>query len=120
VITTPKVGERFTEFYILGTEGEMTNYPRELLVGEVGKVILGVVNYEHEPAGYRVDIVINGTKGKEIGPFMLGHNEKWEGDVTFTLDAPGNSQKIEFQLYKRGETVASLILHLWVNVSKLK
>lgn len=39
VIITPKAGERFTEFYILGLEGKADNYPDELTVGEEGRVI---------------------------------------------------------------------------------
>ncbi len=48
VNNTILAGERFTEFYILGLEGKADNYPDELTVGEEGRVILGIVNHEHE------------------------------------------------------------------------
>jgi len=35
-ITNPKVGEKFTEFYILGLDGKSIDYPEELIVGERG------------------------------------------------------------------------------------
>lgn len=44
VIVTPKKGEEFTEFYILGPSGKAADYPRDLSVGERGEVIVGVVN----------------------------------------------------------------------------
>jgi len=34
VIVTPKQGEKFTEFYILGPEGMADDYPTDLAVGE--------------------------------------------------------------------------------------
>lgn len=52
VIATLKVGERFTEFYILGLEGEAEGYPKELVVGEEAKVIVGIVNREQEDMSY--------------------------------------------------------------------
>lgn len=45
VVAMPKVGEQFTEFYILGTDGKAEGYPRELEEGEKGEVIVGVVNH---------------------------------------------------------------------------
>ena len=37
VIITPKEGEKFTEFYILGPNGTASDYPTELKVGEEGE-----------------------------------------------------------------------------------
>ena len=36
VIITPKKGEKFTEFYILGEGGKAADYPSSLSVGEEG------------------------------------------------------------------------------------
>lgn len=113
-VANPKVGERFTEFYILGAEtGKAEGYPTELKVGEAGQVILGITNREHEPTTYRVEITINGTKVNDYGPISLEHEETWEEPVTFTPIETGENQKVEFLLYKQGETDVYLTLHLW-------
>ncbi len=118
VIATPKVGEKFTEFYILGLEGKATGYPTELAVGEEGKVIVGVVNHEQATVSYRVVVEIDGVKNKEIGPIILGHGKKWEAIVSFTPHRAGDNQKAEFLLYKEGQSEAYQSLHLWVNVTE--
>lgn len=52
VISTPKVGERFTEFYILGPQGKAEGYPTSLKLGERGGFILGILNHEQEDMDY--------------------------------------------------------------------
>jgi len=118
VIANPKQGEKFTEFYILGPEGKAENYPRQVMVGEEARVILGIVNHEHQPLSYRVVIEINGVKDKEIGTGILAHEEKWEQVVGFTPEEVGVKQKVEFWLYRDEEAQPCLKepLHLYVDV----
>ena len=117
-IAIPKVGERFTEFYVLGLEGKAIDYPRELRVGEEGRVIVGIINREHETVNYWVAVKIDGIRNNQVGPLELEHGEKWEGIVSFTPDRAGDNQKVEFLLYKHGESEPYLKLHLWVNVKE--
>ncbi len=119
VIATPKVGERFTEFYILGMEGEAADYPQVLTVGEEGKVIVGIVNSEHERVSYHIEVMIGNAKNNEVGPIELEHDEKWEGIVVFTPNEPDEGQKVEFLLYKNGEVEPSVeSLYLWIDVNQ--
>lgn len=116
VLATPRAGERFTEFYLLGLSGEAIDYPEELAVGEEGKVLVAIVNWERETMAYRVEVMIDRAKNNEIGPVTLEHNGKWEGLVGFTLNRTGDNQKVEFLLYKQGQNKAYTRLHLWVDV----
>ncbi|MFB0556619.1 MAG: DUF1616 domain-containing protein [Dehalococcoidia bacterium] len=120
VIANPKQGEKFTEFYILGPEGKAENYPQQVMVGEEAKVILGIVNHEHQPLSYRVEIKINGVKNKEIGTGILAHEEKWERVMGFTPEEVGVKQKVEFWLYKDDALQPHLEepLHLYINVKR--
>jgi len=118
VIAQPTPSEKFTEFYVLGPEGKAENYPRELMVGEEATVILGIVNHEHQPTSYRVEIDINGNRDKELAIGILADEEKWEQEVSFALDESGLNQKIEFWLYKGEETEPCLKepLQLYIDV----
>lgn len=56
VIMTPKIGETFTEFYLLGSSGKATGYPQNLTVGENASVIIGIANHEARTINYTVEI----------------------------------------------------------------
>ncbi|HEX73529.1 MAG TPA: DUF1616 domain-containing protein [Dehalococcoidia bacterium] len=116
VIAKPKVGERFTEFYILGMEGKAIDYPEELVVGKEGKVMVGIINREYETASYRIEVRINGIEVNEVGTIVLEHEEEWELEISFAPTVSGDNQKVEFLLYKEGQTEAYEALHLWVDV----
>jgi len=119
-IAVPKVGEKFTEFYILGEEGEAADYPQELKVGEEGKVVVGIINREYRAVPYRVEVRVNGAKSSEVGPLMLENNEEWEGEIGFVPQVTGENQKVEFLLYKEGQSEIYRTLHLWVDVIELR
>lgn len=119
VIAAPKVGERFTEFYILGLSGKATDYPKEVRVGEEAKVIVGILNHEHEIVTYRVELKIDGVKNNEVGPILLANEQKWEEIVSFTPDKTGDNQKVGLMLYKNEEAEPCLEpLYLWIDVTE--
>jgi uncharacterized membrane protein len=116
VITNPKVGEKFTEFYILGADGKADNYPKEIKLGNSAEVTVGIINREQELITYTVEVTIDGEDAITLGPFNLLIDEEWETSVTLTPTTTGRSQKIEFKLYKAGFDEIYLSLHLWVDV----
>ena len=118
VITTPKIGERFTEFYILGSEGKTQDYPLVLKYNSPATILVGVVNHEYVPVNYTVRIALD----KELLTdtwFSLDHNTTWEKNMTFVPNKNGTDRKLEFWLFKEDNfTAPSRELHLWVNVTK--
>jgi len=133
-LTTPRIGERFTEFYILDANGKAENYPSDLNISENATVIIGVVNHEFEDVNYsvaielvKVDFVYNSTSGKNdtvevsrmrLNEFKvnLSHEGKWEGPYNFSVQEAGNF-KLQFLLYKgEGKDEAYRSLHLWLKV----
>lgn len=136
VVTTPRPGERFTEFYILGPEGLAEGYPTELNVSEVGTVLLGVANHEFETVDYTihverrgVEVVWNATGGYNETRVLnrttldwfnltLEHGTNWTRPYAFSIDAPSQWQ-VAFLLYRDGELDAVYPyrnLHLFVRV----
>lgn len=56
VIASPKIGERFTEFYILGPDGIAEDYPRFVHLGDKAEGIVGIVNHEYTTINYTLEI----------------------------------------------------------------
>ena len=146
VLVTPKLGERLTEFYILGPDSTAQGYPDEFVMdgdevvlvrydgdetqevaSERGKIILGIVNREYENATYLIRVIIDREPvqvyfGKDeldkIGPIELAHEEKWEHEIGFAPQHVGNNQKVEFVLYKNEALYFEYPPHLWIDVKE--
>ena len=116
VIAVPKVGEKFTQFYVLGAEGKAEGYPKDMTLGQEASLKLGIVNDEHEPVVYLVAVTIDGEKVKNIGPIQLEHGQKWEEEVGFRPTRVGEKQRLEFLLYKGEASELYRSLHFWVSV----
>lgn len=140
-ITTPRVGETFTQLALLGPGGMATDYPRNLTVGEDGRVLLSVKSFEHEPVNYTVVIVLtnvtdyNFTVGQypidwdsthALSPytgiaqnFSLEHLEYYNQTFDFNVTEEG-TWKLQFLLYTEGQEVTQESyreVHLWLVVS---
>jgi len=113
-VMTPKMGERFTEFYLLNSNGLASDYPTELIVGDEGELIIGIVNHEYENIFYHLEVEFNGFLIHEEH-FILVENEIWESPFTFQVTEKGENLKLEFLLYKDQEVYRTL--HLWVGVT---
>ena len=118
VIAVPKEGDKFSEFYILNTEGKAENYPSQITLGEPVELLIGVVNHEYEPTSYRIEIDIDGSQVRKININALAHDEKWEATISPTPESAGQNQKVTFQLYINNSTEPYLKdpLHLYLDV----
>ena len=120
VISTPKIGERFTEFYILGEGGKAEEYPKELLVEKTGYVILGIVNHEHQPVTYTAKVLIGEEENNSLGPITLEHEEKWQEKIGFTPTQAGKNIKVQFLLYRDNQSEPYRSLHLWLEIMETR
>lgn len=121
-ITTPKIGERFTEFYILGPGKMADNYPTNLTVNQWATVILGVQNHEYENLTYHLEVwLVNQTWDRDENRTLYrwgmlldrfnvtlpsrpvkvdeAWTPQWETNYTFRIPVAGTN-KLAFLLYK--------------------
>ncbi len=144
-LAKPKVGETFTEFYILGYDDKAQDYPSELIMasdhviqvkygtgeyitaGGWAEVTLGIVNHEQQKVSYSVKITIDGeplninnggTIVGQLGPIELKQGEKWEQETGFVPRRVGDNQKVEFVLFKDNDIALDNLLSLWINVKE--
>lgn len=118
ITATHKVGERYTEFYILGPEGKAENYPPILKYQNPVTIPVGVINHEYAPVNYTVQVALDRRVLKDTW-FELNNNKTWENNITFAPDMEGTNIKLEFWLFKEDNFTAPYReLYLWVNVTK--
>lgn len=121
VVMTPKEGEHFTEFYILGPGGKADNYTTNYVLGENGTVIVAIVNHEYRPINYTMKIKLENKSlplPEDRKYISLAPNEKWEKPVTFTPFIKGKNMKLEFLLFNETDSIVPYRdLHLWIDVN---
>ena len=117
--------EKYTEFCILKMEGKLDISPRELMAGEEGRVVLVIVNHEHETMSYRLEVWIDGEQVNvwlnetelEVMEVELAHEEKWEHQIGFIPQQAGDGQEVEFRLFKNEDSETYLNLNFGITVS---
>lgn len=135
VLVTPRPGETFTEFFILGPGGNASDYPTNLTRSEPGTVIIGIINHEARIVNYtvRIDLVgvniaynttcqCNQTVERNRTTWIwlngtLGDTQDWTYRYTFSINATG-TWKVQFLLYRDDDfSVPYHQLHLYVTVA---
>ena len=117
IASTPPVGEKFTEFYLLGPSGRADGYPVNLTLGESGTVIIGIVNHEYEDTSYNITIRLDNDLIATISNIQLSHEMVSERNFTFTPEKTGEGLRLDFLLYKNTMPGAYRSLHLQITVS---
>ena len=118
VITAPKPGESFTEFYLLDPAGKANNYTTELKYNYPSEILVGVANHEYLSVNYTVQVALDNEVLTDTW-FRLNHNETWEKNVTFVPNKIGTDMRLEFWLFKEDNFTAPYRdLNLLVSVKK--
>ena len=140
-ITTPRVGERFTQLAILGPGGMATDYPRNLTLGQDARVLITIKSFEHRQVNYTIAIVLTNQTDNSSSVsqysinwgqthalmthlaiaqnFTLQHLEYYNQTFDFNVTAAG-TWKLQLLLYVEGQPItqnAYREVHLWLNVT---
>ncbi|MGZ4890805.1 MAG: DUF1616 domain-containing protein [Halobacteriota archaeon] len=116
IIAFPQPGEPFTELYLLGPGGKASNYPVNLTVNQTASVTVGVVNHENTAVNYTLNVTL-ANKTINSTSFGLANNQKWENPISFKPTQRGLGQKLEFDLYKEGNTSVYRSVYLYLTVT---
>jgi uncharacterized membrane protein len=142
VVAPPLEGDRFSEFYILGENRTVANYPDQIIPGQNYPMYIGVGNQENRDMAYTIetwllrtefDNVTNTSHIIAMDPndhlsFILAHNETTIIPYNLSLKKTGYD-RVEFLLFN--DSVPGLEvtgsdrinasyrdLHLWVTVGE--
>jgi len=122
IIVTPKIGETFTEFYILGPTGNTTDYPRYLNAEENASIRIGLVNHEYKTMNYSIEVwLINQTIifNESTQENETVYNHMWYTDTINVKLASTNIEKqlpqwelnYSFSINKKGEFKLTFLLY---------
>lgn len=118
-LTPQQAADTYTEFYILGSEGNASDYPTNLTVDERAAVTVGVVNHEQQRMRYTI-IVGSNERALTTRTITVDKGQKWERPVSYSIGQPGRT-RVRFLLYRGSvsslETRPYRELRLWTNVS---
>jgi len=120
VIAAPKAVEKYTEFYILGPDGKVGDYPSEVVVGDVGNLICNITNHENQQTSYEIIIEVDGVINQEIGPIILTNDQTWMNTIGFTPTRVADNQKVDILLFKNGQNNSNINLFFTINVLPLR
>lgn len=116
VANPPSTADPYTEFYVLGPDGDAANYPAELSVGESGTAVVGVSNHERQSMSYAVEMRI-GNRTVDDTRVSVDAGDTWEGEMSFTAQKAGD-KPLRLLLYQENATDPYRNARLWITVSE--
>jgi uncharacterized membrane protein len=115
-VQQPVSGESFTEFYVLGAQKMLQDYPTNLRVGEAQDYNVGIINREKETATYVIRAFLSNTEVGSVDPLTLDNGATWEGKINVSPAMAGDQEKLELRLYRSPANEPYRTLHLFVDV----
>jgi uncharacterized membrane protein len=116
IFILPRPAQRFTEFYILGSQGLAQDYPIEVAVDETVIATVGITNQEGIASAYRIQVKSGNRVLTQEGPVVLDYDKTWEHALEFAIPVAGDDQQILFVLERDGQPSPYRTLRLWINV----
>lgn len=120
---TPTADQFVTEFYILGSDKLVTDYPYQVGHNDEVRVNVGVINREKSELQYHFEVWVtdnlNANRRKLVfrsDPFSLRPGEKYENSVSWHMPWAGEDQKVELLLFDGHNSAPARQLRMWINV----
>ncbi|RXK46918.1 DUF1616 domain-containing protein [Halorientalis pallida] len=114
-LVPPQSGSTFSEFYLLGPDGNASEYPTTLAPNQTGTVVVGISNHERKSVEYRMRVSLNGTQTAER-TVSVADGDTREFRVNLTAPADPGRYRVRFLLYNETSADPSLRTRLWIQV----
>lgn len=111
-------GERYTEFYLLGSDGMADQYPKQAAAGEPFPLIVGIINHEQKTVLYHVVLMEMDGRLQRIADVTLESGQTWEQPCMVTLSELGEKSKVNLLLFREEDSNPYRSLQLWISVFK--
>lgn len=111
---------QFTEFYLLGDDGALGNYPERVGVGEPVSITIGIVNHENEATPFALVYRLNDGEDVILEQLVLRQNERREFEAELSLPAEKGLYKVTLSLQKENESDPVQYLHVWLSVNDME
>lgn len=125
LLILPPLVLHLTEFYLLGSEGMAQDYPRSTKVGEEIKVKAEIINREHGPRTYHVEVWVTDTWNNDrrerlfvSAPITTTEGIAKEVPLTWEMPWSGENQKVDFLLFMEPNPKPYRQTTLWINVAE--
>lgn len=121
-VITPVQSDRYTEFYILNSNGKAGDYPTQFSFSNGTPLRVGVVNHEGHSVTY--DLVITQNESSQLKTlhseqFTVNDNDQWEKTILLRPGAGGVNTEFKFLLYEQGNnSIPYRETHLFANVTR--
>jgi uncharacterized membrane protein len=121
-VTAPGSKEKYTEFYLCGPEGNMTDYPMFFYLGDNKSITAVIANHEGLDKTYDLNVTVDGlgSQRREVytDHFLVADNQTVEKVIIPRRDQANNHTNVEFLLYMDNRTDQPYrTCNLWVNVT---
>ena len=116
-VQQPRPEDAFTQFYVLGEQGKLQDYPVDLRVGVAQGYNVGVANHENETMTFTIRAFLGDVQAGSLDLQALEDGQTWDGEINVTPTALSKSQKLEFRLYRGPADSVYRSVHLFVDVN---
>lgn len=107
--------EHATEFYVLGSTGQLQSYPTRLEPGEPFTITLGITNHEREALSFRLGIPFD-PRYDQARTSVIEPGDRWQRTLELAAPESQGRTRLEFELYRPDDTEPYRSLHLFVTM----
>ncbi|WP_247009699.1 DUF1616 domain-containing protein [Halorientalis litorea] len=92
-------GREYTKFYVVGPEGDASDYPTEVSPGSTTSLAIGISNYETESHSYTLTAAWNDTV-IETQTVRVEYNDEIRKNITIQAPTQPGMYRLNLNLYK--------------------